>query len=95
MLQLLERVPEPLRDEEVRDLLEQATVRTTRSRELKEALNRAITSKDYDGLLPQVQEYLGLRPQDDAAVQLLEQLAGKRVRAIVAIAGPFTERCRG
>ncbi|MCH2590288.1 MAG: serine/threonine-protein kinase, partial [Planctomycetales bacterium] len=80
VLQLLERVPEPLRDEEVRDLLEQATVRTTRSRELKEALNRAITAKDYDGLLPQVQEYLGLRPQDDAAVQLLEQLKAREGR---------------
>jgi len=80
VLQLLERVPEPLRDEEVRGLLQQATVRTKRSQELKEELNRAIASKDYDGLVPQVEEYLGLRPGDDAAVQLLDQLQARKTR---------------
>jgi uncharacterized protein with WD repeat len=80
VLQLLERVPEPLRDEEVRGLLQQATVRTKRSQELKEELNRAIASKDYDGLVPQVEEYLGLRPGDDAAVQLLDQLQAREAR---------------
>jgi serine/threonine protein kinase len=79
-VQLLEQIPEPLRDGSVSDLLEQAQSRIDETRTLKQLINEAIAGKRMDGLLPHAERYAELSPTDGNALRLVTRLQQRQVR---------------
>ena len=79
-VQLLEQVPEPLRDDAVQKLLTEARGRTAEAERLRTEMSTAVRARQLQGLVPKVERYLELRPGDARATQLLEQLQARATR---------------
>jgi serine/threonine protein kinase len=76
----LSQIPEPLLDSEARQLLELAVSRSDRLQFLSREIRNRVQAKQYDGLLPLVEEFLTLKPVDATAQKLAERLRTRETR---------------
>lgn len=71
---LLEQVPESVRTDEVRQLLDRATAFRDEAEQLVRAIREALAAKEYLGLLPKVERLLVLKPQHEQARAMVGKL---------------------
>ncbi len=73
-IKLLEGLPEPLRTSETQQLLNDATARRDELKDLSQRIRTAVKDRAYDGLLPDVERFLELRPDDAQALKMRDRL---------------------
>lgn len=82
-IRLLEQIPGPFRGETVEKAILLCREQLERVAALRSEIHSRIKNKKIDGLSGKVQAYLALRPQDQAAHNLLKQLSGRDKSPIV------------
>ncbi|MFT5326602.1 MAG: serine/threonine protein kinase [Planctomycetaceae bacterium] len=70
----VEQIPEPLRCDVAGSLADEIVAKSAESRSLGAAIQQAVKTRAYDGLLSQVDRYLILKPGDATAQKLTVQL---------------------
>jgi serine/threonine protein kinase len=85
---ILKLIPEPLLDGPSRELQLVVKSRSDRLKDLSEAIKAAVKSRQFQGLVPILEEYLTLKPTDANARKLAERL---RARSAVPLAQPMID----
>ena len=87
----LDRIPEPLHSDETRQLIADVSARSTEALALSEDIQRAIETREYDGLEERVKRYLELKPGNTRARRLLARLEEKRRRSPKSLQSESTD----
>lgn len=73
-IQLLEQIPDSLRNREMTELLRTSRESHLELRELAATIRRATSQRRYDGLLPSVERFIELKPNHEKSRRLAENL---------------------
>ncbi|MDG2219805.1 MAG: DUF1080 domain-containing protein [Rubripirellula sp.] len=74
---LLDRIPKALSNARIEALRAQAVSRSEQLQSLGEEIRSCVAAKKLEGLVPKVEQFLQLRPADQKARKLLEQLKNR------------------
>ena len=84
-LAALKKIDPSLQDEEVRELRESAQTSNERVKTLDQQITAALTAKQFDGLLEQVEEYLFLQQADTERQKVRDQLITRQKRQLAQV----------
>ncbi|MGB0599794.1 MAG: family 16 glycoside hydrolase [Rubripirellula sp.] len=73
-LKLLDRIPKPLSNPRIEALRSQVVSKAEQVQSLGAEIRGCVAAKKLDGLIPKIEAFLQLRPADQKAKKLLEQL---------------------